>query len=62
MTGGRRAKKREFSKTIISTVGAVTIVGTAFTLIMVWRPRDPSPRADRLPAVFADTAAAPGFY
>lgn len=37
MTGGRRAKKREFSKTIISTVGAVTIVVTAFTLVMVWR-------------------------
>ena len=40
MTGGRRAKKREFSKTIISTVGAVTIVVTAFTLIMVWRTGD----------------------
>ena len=33
MTGGRRAKKREFSKTIISAVGAVTIVVTAFTLM-----------------------------
>ena len=42
MTGGRRAKKREFSKTIISTVGAVTIVVTAFTLVMVWRTGDTS--------------------
>lgn len=32
MTGGKHAKKREFSKIIISAVGAVTIVVTAFTL------------------------------
>ena len=41
MTGGRRAKKREFSKTIIS---------------------DTSPLAYLIPAVFAETAAATGFY
>jgi hypothetical protein len=62
MTGGRRAKKREFSKTIISAVGAVTIVVTAFTLIMVWRTGDTSPLAYLIPAVFAETAAATGFY
>lgn len=62
MTGGRRAKKREFSKTIIFTVGAVTIVVTAFTLIMVWRTGDTSPLAYLIPAVFAETAAATGFY
>ncbi len=43
MTGGRRAKKREFSKIIISVVGAVTIIVTAFTLVMVWRTGDTSP-------------------
>ena len=42
MTGGRHAKKREFSKVIISTVGAATIVVTAFTLVMVWRTGDTS--------------------
>ena len=47
MTGGRRAKKREFSKTIISTVG---------------RTSDTSPLAYLIPAVFAETAAATGFY
>ena len=45
MTGGRHAKKREFSKVIISTVGAATIVVTAFTLVMVWRTGDTSPLA-----------------
>lgn len=64
-TGHDRRKareKREFSKTIISTVGAVTIVVTAFTLIMVWRTGDTSPLAYLIPAVFAETAAATGFY
>ena len=62
MTGGRRAKKREFSKTIISTVGGGPLVGSALTLIMVWRTGDTSPLAYLIPAVFAETAAATGFY
>ena len=62
MTGGRRAKKREFSKTIISTVGAVTIVVTAFTLIMVWRTGDTSPLAYLIPAVFTELGVGTGFY
>lgn len=62
MSGGRRAKKREFSKIIISTVGAVTIFVTAFTLVMVWRTGDTSPLAYLIPAVFTETAAATGFY
>ena len=62
MTGGKHAKKREFSKIIISAVGAVTIVVTAFTLVMVWRTGDTSPLAYLIPAVFAETAAATGFY
>ena len=56
MSGGRRAKKREFSKIIISTVGAVTIFVTAFTLVMVWRTGDTSPLAYLIPAVFTETA------
>lgn len=62
MSGGRRAKKREFSKIIISTVGAVTIFVTAFTLVMVWRTGDTSSLAYLIPAVFTETAAATGFY
>ena len=61
MSAGRRAKKREFSKIIISTVGAVTIFVTAFTLVMVWRTGDTSPLAYLIPAVFTE-AAATGFY
>ena len=57
MTGGRHAKKREFSKVIISTVGAATIVVTAFTLVMVWRTGDTSPLAYLIPAVFAKAKA-----
>ena len=62
MSAGRRAKKREFSKIIISTVGAVTIFVTAFTLVMVWRTGDTSPLAYLIPAVFTETAAATRFY
>lgn len=59
---GRREQKREFSKIIISVVGAVTIFVTAFTLVMVWRTGDTSPLAYLIPAVFTETAAATGFY
>lgn len=45
-----------------STVGAVTIFVTAFTLVMVWRTGDTSPLAYLIPAVFTETAAATGFY
>lgn len=59
---GRREQKREFSKIIISVVGAVTIIVTAFTLVMVWRTGDTSPLAYLIPAAFTETAAATGFY
>ncbi|UVY21760.1 MAG: hypothetical protein [Bacteriophage sp.] len=62
MSGGRRVRKREFSKVIISAVGAVTFGVTVFTLIMVWRTGDTSPLAYLIPAVFTETAAATGFY
>ena len=62
MTGGRHAKKREFSKVIISTVGAATIVVTAFTLVMVWRTGDTSPLAYLIPAVFTELGVGTGFY
>lgn len=57
-----RTKKREFSKVLIASVGAVTLVVTAFTLAVVWRTGDTSPRAYLIPAVFAELATATGFY
>lgn len=57
-----RTKKREFSKVLIASVGAVTLVVTAFTLAVVWRTGDTSPLAYLIPAVFAELATATGFY
>lgn len=57
-----RTKKREFSKVLIASVGAVTLVVTAFTLAVVWRTGDTSPLAYLIPAVFAALATATGFY
>lgn len=54
--------KREFSKTILMFIGAVTVVVTAFTLIMIWRTKDLSPLAYLIPAVFGELATATGFY
>lgn len=58
----RRLKKREFSKIIMIAVGAVALIVTAFTLIIVWRTGDTSPLAYLIPAVFAELATATGFY
>lgn len=57
-----RTKKREFSKVLIASVGAVTLVVTAFTLAVVWRTGDTSPLAYLIPAVFAELTTATGFY
>ena len=57
-----RTKKREFSKVLIASVGAVTLVVTAFTLAVVWRTGDTSPLAYLIPAVFDELATATGFY
>ena len=60
----RRTKKpkREFSKLILYVVGAVTVVVTAFTLIMVWKTENLEPLAYLIPAIFAELATATGFY
>ena len=57
-----RRKKIEFSKLIMLTVGAVTIIVTAFTLFMVWETKDLSPLAYLIPAVFAELSVGTGFY
>lgn len=62
---GKRAEKNppvEFSKLIMAVIGAVTVLVTAFTLIMVWRTNDLSPLGYLIPAVFTELAAATGFY
>ena len=48
-----RKKKREFSKIIITIVGAVTLVVLAFTMAVVWY---------LIPSVFGELATATGFY
>ena len=55
-------KKMEFSKKIMLVVGAVTILVTAFTLLMVWKTQDLSPLAYLIPAVFAELSVGTGFY
>jgi hypothetical protein len=57
-----RRKKLEFSKLIMLTVGAVTVIVTAFTLIVVWKTLDLSPLAYLIPAVFAELSVGTGFY
>lgn len=57
-----RSKKKEFSKVWLGFLGAVTLVVTAFTLIMVWRTEDTTPLAYLIPAIFAELATATGFY
>lgn len=59
---GNRERKKEFSKLILMCVGAVTLIVTAFTLIMVWRTEDTTPLAYLIPAIFAELATATGFY
>lgn len=55
-------KKLEFSKLIMLTVGAVTIIVTAFALFMMWKTQDLSPLAYLIPAVFAELSVGTGFY
>ena len=56
-----RKKKREFSKIIITIVGAVTLVVSAFTMAVVWKTSDTAPLAYLIPSV-GELATATGFY
>ena len=53
-----RKKKREFSKIIITIVGAATLVVSA----VVWKTSDTAPLAYLIPSVFGELATATGFY
>lgn len=58
----RKKPKREFSKLILIAVGAVTVLVTAFTFIMIWRTNDLSPLGYLIPAVFGELGVGTGFY
>lgn len=55
-------KKVEFSKSIIIFSCAVTIVVTAFSMVMMWKTEDLSALNILLPAVFGAFGTACGFY
>ena len=58
----KKRQKKEFSKVILGCVGAVTLVVTAFTLVIVWRTSDTAPLTYLIPAIFAELTTATGFY
>lgn len=59
----QKAKKKvEFSKLIFVGVSAFTLAITGFSCRMIWITNDTSALAYLIPAVFAEMAAATGFY
>lgn len=57
-----RKKKREFSKTILRTVAAATVVIVVFSFALMWKTGDTSPLAYIIPGIFTELSAATGFY
>lgn len=55
-------KKVEFSKLIFVGVSVFTISFTVFCCYMIWITMDTTPLVYLIPAVFAEMAAATGFY
>lgn len=55
-------KKLEFSKLIFVGVSVLSVAITVFSCRMVWITMDTSVLAYLIPAVFAEMAAATGFY
>lgn len=55
-------KKVEFSKLIFVGVSVLTLAITVFSCYMIWTTMDTSALAYLIPAVFAETASATGFY
>lgn len=55
-------KKGEFSKLIFIAVSVLTVAITVFSCCMIWRTMDTSVLAYLIPAIFAEMAAATGFY
>ncbi len=57
-----QSKKKEFSKVILVAVGIMTAAISLFSCAMIWRTGDTSVFTLLIPAVFAETASATGFY
>lgn len=55
-------KKVEFSKLIFVVVSVLTVAITVFSCWMIWQTKDTSALAYLIPAIFAEMAAATGFY
>ena len=55
-------KKIEFSKIIFIGVSVATIAITVFSCLIIWQTKDTTALAYLIPAVFAEMAAATGFY
>lgn len=55
-------KKIEFSKLIFVGVSVLTLAITTFSCYIIWFTMDTSALAYLIPAVFAEMAAATGFY
>lgn len=55
-------KKVEFSKLIFVGVSVLTLAITVYACYMIWLTMDTSALAYLIPAVFAEMAAATGFY
>ena len=55
-------KKVEFSKLIFVGVSVLTLAITVFSCYIIWLTMDTSALAYLIPAVFAEMAAATGFY
>lgn len=57
-----KKKKIEFSKIIFIGVSLLTLAITVFACLLIWVTKDSSALAYLIPAVFAEMAAATGFY
>ena len=57
-----KKKKIEFSKIIFIGVSLLTLAITVFACLLIWETKDSSAMAYLIPAVFAEMAAATGFY
>lgn len=57
-----KKKKIEFSKVIFLGVSVLTLAITVFACLLIWETKDSSALAYLIPAVFAEMAAATGFY
>lgn len=58
----RQKRKAEFSKLIFIFISFLTVSVTIFSCYMIWLTKDTSALAYLIPAVFAEMAAATGFY